>query len=733
MANNILEVKNLKISFRTNSGTVKAVRNISFNLEKGETLAIVGESGSGKSVTSKAILGILAGNSIVEGGEILYDGRDLLKISEEEMCKIRGDKISMIFQDPLSSLDPIVKIGKQITEAMLLKNKTNRKRAREEFNSTLKHLKDAMIEASDKSEASVARISAMIKTFDDFNILAIRLENKYNAARAYAEELKAQLEHFLYMSEKKQKLDVKRDLGEFIQTLNMIKDDFLTADHDEQLAQSVIELQKFRREYKVQLDENGKPAPYMISAELRFAIATLADKYLAEILERPIPNFFRIGYFAYKNPGVAFDKHDINALNEMTVKYLDEDFMIKFIEEETAALRYSAAKSLEIKKSVLAELAKAKEYFLTTEQLNKSETRAVVVALCSAVNASIDRLEYNKDNIAYTFTSSLTTAAEKYFIYEKLNPKEEKRYARQSAKREKLIARGKKIDWKVVPKNVNDLDDLRDACVSVIERLENKYLADIGSFAQRDFDKIAVGLIDYLKARASEVVYTITKRMAKEKAIKLMEEVGIPEPRTRYNQYPFEFSGGMRQRIVIAIALVANPDILICDEPTTALDVTIQSQILELINKIKKERQLSIIFITHDLGVVANMADKIGVMYAGKIVEYGTSEDVFYSPAHPYTWALLSSMPDLDTNEKLEAIPGTPPNMIYPPVGDAFADRNKYALKIDFEMQPPVFKISDTHSASTWLLHPDAPKVEMPKIIRDRIARMNSKGGNEDV
>jgi oligopeptide transport system ATP-binding protein len=186
----------------------------------------------------------------------------------------------------------------------------------------------------------------------------------------------------------------------------------------------------------------------------------------------------------------------------------------------------------------------------------------------------------------------------------------------------------------------------------------------------------------------------------------------------------------MRQRIVIAIALAANPDILICDEPTTALDVTIQSQILELINNLKKERQLSVIFITHDLGVVANMADRVAVMYAGKIVEQGTSEDVFYDPRHPYTWALLSSMPDLDTNEKLDAIPGTPPNMIYPPVGDAFAERNKYALKIDFEMEPPVFQVSETHSASTWLLHPDAPKVELPKVIRERIARMNAEGGN---
>ena len=207
-----------------------------------------------------------------------------------------------------------------------------------------------------------------------------------------------------------------------------------------------------------------------------------------------------------------------------------------------------------------------------------------------------------------------------------------------------------------------------------------------------------------------------------------MEEVGIPEPKMRFNQYPFEFSGGMRQRIVIAIALSADPDILICDEPTTALDVTIQAQILELINKIKKERNLSVIFITHNLGVVANMADRIAVMYAGKIVEKGTSEEVFYSPAHPYTWALLSSMPDLETKEKLESIPGTPPNMIYPPKGDAFAERNKYALEIDFELEPPLFKITDTHYAATWLLHPDAPKVELPKVIQERLNRLGIKG-----
>ncbi|MCQ2427587.1 MAG: ABC transporter ATP-binding protein [Clostridia bacterium] len=269
---------------------------------------------------------------------------------------------------------------------------------------------------------------------------------------------------------------------------------------------------------------------------------------------------------------------------------------------------------------------------------------------------------------------------------------------------------------------------LRGDIVGVISGLKKKYSADIENKGSYDSGRSADEIIAFLREKAHDVVYKVTKKMAKEKAIRLMDEVGIPDSRIRFNQYPFEFSGGMRQRIVIAIALSANPDILICDEPTTALDVTIQAQILELINKLKETRHLSCIFITHDLGVVANMADDIAVMYAGKIVEYGTADDIFYDPRHPYTWALLSSMPDLDTSEKLESIPGTPPNMIYPPVGDAFAARNKYAMEIDFEAQPPMFEISPTHRAATWLLHPDAPKVTPPKIITDRIARMKEKG-----
>lgn len=334
---NELEIRNLRVSFRTDAGRLQAVRDVSFTLRKGRTLALVGESGSGKSVTSRAIMGLLAGNAVVEGGQILLDGVDLLQLSPAQWCAIRGRRIAMVFQDPLSCLNPVMQVGKQITEAM-------------------------------------------------------------------------------------------------------------------------------------------------------------------------------------RNAGLS-------------------------------------------------------------------------------------------------------------------------------------------------------------------------------------------------------------RRQARERAVELMGEVGIAQPERWFRAYPFQLSGGMRQRVVIAIALASDPEILICDEPTTALDVTIQAQILELINRLKSRRHLSVLFITHDLGVVAQMADDIAVMYAGKIVEYGTAEEVFYDPRHPYTWALLAAMPDLDTTEPLEAIPGTPPDLTDPPVGDAFARRSRYALEIDYLQEPPAFAVSDTHWAATWLLHPYAPPVQLPPVVAHRIAR----------
>ena len=349
----VLSVQGLRVSFRTQTGWAQAVRGVSFSLKKGETLAIVGESGSGKSVTAKAMIGLLPANANIDGGSVFVGGRDALKCKESELCRLRGSEIAMVFQDPFSSLNPIVRVGKQIVEGMLLKNRLRRKR--------------------EKGEAK------------------------------------------------------------------------------------------------------------------------------------------------------------------------------------------------------------------------------------------------------------------------------------------------------------------------------------------------------------------LTKKQARERAIALMQEVGIDDAERRFEQYPFEFSGGMRQRIVIAIALSSNPDVLICDEPTTALDVTIQAQILDLLEKLKRERGLSMVFITHDLGVVARVADRVAVMYAGKIVEYGGVEELFFDARHPYTWALLCSMPDLQTAGRLAAIDGAPPKSLDGLQGDAFARRSDYAMEVDFFYEPPFFKVSDTHYAATWLLHEYAPKVESPLPLR----RGTGKGEKE--
>ncbi|GAA2913561.1 ABC transporter ATP-binding protein [Enterococcus pseudoavium] len=213
----------------------------------------------------------------------------------------------------------------------------------------------------------------------------------------------------------------------------------------------------------------------------------------------------------------------------------------------------------------------------------------------------------------------------------------------------------------------------------------------------------------------------VSKKESLKAALDLLKLVGIPDAEKRLKNYPHQFSGGQRQRIVIAIALICNPEILIADEPTTALDVTIQAQILELLKEIQEKIGTSIIFITHDLGVVANVADRVAVMYAGKIVEVGTAEEIFYNPQHPYTWGLLGSMPTLDSeNDRLYAIPGSPPDLLNPPKGDAFYPRNEFALKIDAEMAPPFFELSATHKAATWLLAPQAPEVNPPAEIQRR-------------
>jgi len=704
-----LQVRNLRISFRTVSGKLQAVRDISFDLYKGETLAIVGESGSGKSVTSKAILGILANNSIVEGGEILYDGQDLLKISEDDFYRLRGDKVAMIFQDPLSSLNPIMRIGKQLTEAMILKGKARQRSSKDNFNTKIDLLEKYMCEAEPQK---AEQLKGLCATFRKSVSKQTELQLAYNTAHEAAEEALVEIEHVLFLITKKAFSDLSeiRQIKEFAK--QTMASPYVVAKDDPELTKLIASLE-------VDLKGQAKSGDF---SSLALTLEAL-QKLLQKALDQAEPAFLAIGYFMEFGHGNA-PTGSIEQANEFYLNYLNENFLHGFYEAAKTALTSADAKFLGLRQTAVAALEKALNQL---KGCSIDEFKSTVAPLCETVNASINPIDIVKDSAACTFSGALKDFVSTYDMGKRTNDKKIAKYNRQVKRLERKKKRG--ADYKVAAPSIVDFDLVKTNMLTLIEHMMAHYVERNEAEARDDKGVKTDRLIDYLEENAAGMVYKITKQAAKNKALKLMEEVGISEPRKRYRQYPFEFSGGMRQRIVIAIALAANPDILICDEPTTALDVTIQAQILELINNLKAQRNLSIIFITHDLGVVANMADRIAVMYAGKIVEYGTAEEIFYEPAHPYTWALLSSMPDLDTKEKLEAIPGTPPNMIYPPKGDAFADRNRYAMKIDFEQQPPAFPITDTHWAATWLLHPNAPKIDPPKAVMDRIAKMKERVG----
>ncbi len=705
-----LEVNNLKISFRTNNGRVQAVRDISFDLYEGETLAIVGESGSGKSVTSRAIMGILAPNAIVESGEILYDGKDLMQISEEEFHTLRGDKISMVFQDPLSSLNPIVKIGKQLTEAMILKNRLSRKENRKKLNRAFKILGKNVDEALHASEDAAVKQKNKenLLIFKKFVKKYIVMQNKYNIAIEKLGFAIEELSNSIALLEKNIRTRISKNISRAKDYISQTFGEF-TVKEDDPFVQKLNDI-----------DVLCKEEEFSCSEVLKLVLAV--KEHFEEIHNATMPNFFSLGYYLLNHESVP--EMPIEELNEFTHKILDDEFMLAYIEDLEKGVYNAFNDKNDSKKVAIEKMNEELVYLNANDKLDVKEFKLRLKALYPVIHQCENALKIGNETYTTTFKGSMGKQVHNYFNAEKINLKNEKKYLKEKKKFDRIIAKGKKPSYTVAEVMKMDPEQAKKNMQNIIEKLILHYQEDIEQFGQFNVHTYTVSIIDYLKELSANIVKKVSRRSAKERAIRLMEEVGIPEPQKRFKQYPFQFSGGMRQRIVIAIALSADPDVLICDEPTTALDVTIQAQILELINKLKRERNLSIIFITHDLGVVANMADRIAVMYAGKIVEYATTDELFYDPKHPYTWALLSSIPDLETKEKLSPIPGTPPNMIYPPKGDAFAARNKYAMKIDFEEQPPLFKVTDTHYAATWLLHPSAPKVTPPSIVVERIERM---------
>lgn len=666
-----LHVEDLAVSFRTNQGLVHAVRGIDFDLYEGETLAIVGESGSGKSVSSRTIMGILASNGFIKSGKIIYEGQDLTKVDEEHFHELRGNKIGMIFQDPMSSLNPIMRIGKQITEGMLLNGKrlknreksiyktqknvyyeliNDEKALKEDFKQFKKNYKNEIKFGVKDIEKNYENKIKDLKNQTEFNIFDAKNQIKFN--KLDIASAKKKLNEAQNDAERK---SIERKMEEYSNNIENLKNDIV----------------RFKEEFK-----NKK-------AELKEQKANEIKEFIQTKKEERAAVNQRIAEVKNQYSDPQARKEKLAEVSELHQKQNE-------FEEKMAELQ--------------SKIPEAKKAYLDAKKEAKQVVKKEWAEARAKAQEEIQKVKAERESAGGR---------------DKEIEKAEKALSEVLEKKEQLKETYKK--------------DLSEAVTTAEKnRIKKQYEFDMSEIKfqiKKAKEDVKIEK-NYFKHKIAEIKENlnrfkkVTKQEAKERAIKIMQEVGIPQPEKRFRQYPFQFSGGMRQRIVIAIALTANPDVLICDEPTTALDVTIQAQILELINDLKVERNLSVIFITHDLGVVANMADRIGVMYAGKIVEIGTAEDIFYDPKHPYTWALLSSMPDINTKERLIAIPGTPPNMLFPPKGDAFADRNQYAMKIDFEKQPPMFKVSDTHKAATWLLHKDAPKAEMPEIVKNRINRM---------
>ncbi len=501
----LLEVENLNTSFKIDAGKVLSVNGVSFTLEKGKVLGIVGESGSGKSVTAYSVMGILDKNGKVDSGKIIYNGTDLLRISERQMRDIRGNRISIIFQDAMTSLNPTWTIGNQLREAILT-------HARNPVEEAVYDIRNA-IESDEQRLASmrkgIAHHPDNQKLKEDYATISQKL---IDDKAAYEVEYKKAVERFKQMK-KDAKEKFKNSLPEFAARLKAVD----TGNYE----------------------------------------------------DAPIPHF-------------------------------EENI------QETAD-------------KLMANIRESKANY--DEQLKKFE-------------------EANKEGIKVKIEAEKTNLKVK-----------ENRLKRDITKYKRHVGRARRI--------------FRAECAS-----------------------------SYMETRYS----------ANKKAIKMLEEVGITEPRKRMRQHPFEMSGGMLQRCMIAMALVERPDILIADEPTTALDVTIQAQILELLKKLQKEYGMAIIIITHDLGVVAQICDEVDIMYAGRIVERGTVDDIFYNPQHEYTKGLLNSMPKLDTKGKrLEPIQGNPVDLFCLPKGCAFSSRCKECMEICIERYPEEVQYDENgHAASCW-------------------------------
>ena len=588
----LLEIENLNTSFKIDAGKVLSVNGVSLKLEKGKVLGIVGESGSGKSVTAYSIMQILDKNGQIDSGKIIYNGTNLVNLSEEEIRHIRGNRISIIFQDAMTSLNPTWSIGNQLREAILTHAKTQ--------------LEEKLEEIENEIRSDRQRIEAL---------------NKGITNHPEKQELKDDLK---FVEDK-----LNNDLANFEK-----QKEIATTEFEKNKAASIEKYNNGKVEYNKKIKEALKEYLKYV-----FCIPEInSDNKFGDKLKE-----FFVGF------GKNF-KTKLNKLKIFLTYYFSKLFKFNPLENEE-------------------EILELKDYKDNLSPLNQISGR---------IERQVGRVKKLKDEI-------------KEIKGETEEEKEKKQILSSKYRKEKNILKRYKEERKEIITNLRNIS----------------YSYKWGVLAADHREKRKV-LVDAFKAKyvfywecMSE--YKETKYSANLKAIKMLNEVGITEPEKRMKQYPFELSGGMLQRCMIAMALVQKPDILIADEPTTALDVTIQAQILELLKKLQKEYGMAIILITHDLGVIAQICDEVDIMYAGRIVEKGSVDEIFYNPQHEYTRGLLNSMPKLDQNEeRLEPIKGNPVDLFCLPKGCAFSSRCSKCMEICIDKYPESVEVCPNHHVSCF-------------------------------
>ena len=675
----LLSLKDVEVKFNVRGRILTAIRRVSLDIYENESLAIVGESGSGKSVLTKTFAGMLETNGFISNGSIIFSDDEI----SETSVKLTGrNKSSLKYYTDMLNKNSVLERGAAEFNAMEEKKREIQaaqslsQDEEADFNARIKALKDSAVDKNNylqtldhRNHEDAIEMDKIKKEIAKFNADREAVENEMNALIAKRKSA--------YTSDSARAAKDQEELKK----LAALRDEKIAKQDDPKNPNGLSD-EVIARNERIAKELLLSTARYPMKDQLKF--------------RRKLDKAFQVAM------STGEDLNDPEVLNKI---FDVATFRVEYrgIEEITLADEKAAEEKVKAINWMEAQIAKS-EIKLAKAEAKKNKSNSVL----AMIEEEKAKIETEKARVK---AEKAKLEAEKQSRLEAVRSGRTAPEAGDNDQKVQILHGYAIIDCAKV-KYTNDWQRIRGRRIATVFQDPMTSLNPVITIGKQIQNVI-------LKHQ------NCSREEAKRRTIDIMAKVGIPNPEKRFDDYPFEYSGGMRQRIVIAIALSCQPKILICDEPTTALDVTIQAQIIRLIKDLQNELGYTTVYITHDLGVVANVAERVAVLYAGQIVELGTVEEVFYDPRHPYTWALLSSLPQLcEKGSDLFSIAGTPPSLYNKIKGDAFAPRNQYAMAIDLKEEPPMFKITDTHYAKTWLLDPRAPKVDTPHNIQNLHEKM---------